>query len=562
MKKILSFALSFAMILSLFSFAAFAEESTTEVNSGSNESTISKIFSSGLYVKADPNAGLDGDVDVTLSILDGAYNLYLPGSADASKLYLSWDSSKITLSIDGIDYESGMAPIPAAGESITYTVKKNYLSLPMKICTVKGSESVEAMYITVDESRGTISDMNSDSEHETSCYGSLKLGGGKTKYMSIKGRGNSTWIMDKKPYNITIYKDEECTNKKKAEFIEGVESKKWSLLANYFDNSLLRNKVAMDLAENLGIGLETKFVDLWMNGEYLGNYLLTPKKDYNCSDDGFIIENDHIDDDDNPDQFDFPDIAEMPLKHNRINVDDIGDNAADTGCDNAYIESWFTEAWDTVLDYDSEEYQKYFDLESWAKMYLMFEVSKTYDCYAGNIIMHRDGLEDTDLLYAGPAWDYDIAFGRTLHKFFVGVDELMQVNAEGWYNDSIGECYTWIDEPVSILQGLDRHISFRQKVAEVYKEYQWAFETVDSDIATQAELIRDSANMNNAKYTANSLCADYVITPEIMSLLGTGEYALNYKVTTAWDDYVYNFREYCNKRIKWMTDNIDTIVSL
>ena len=44
--------------------------------------------------------------------------------------------------------------------------------------------------------------------------------------------------------------------------IKGVKSKKWSLVANHLDASLLRNKVAMDLACKLGIGMESRFMDV------------------------------------------------------------------------------------------------------------------------------------------------------------------------------------------------------------------------------------------------------------------------------------------------------------
>ena len=117
-------------------------------------------------------------------------------------------------------------------------------------------------------------------------------------------------------------------------------------------------------------------------------------------------------------------------------------------------------------------------------MYLMFEVSKTYDCYAGNILMHRDGMTKKDKLIAGPAWDYDIAFGRTLHKFLVGVSEPVQLNAEGWYNDGIG-FFVSGDEPVAVLQELGKHPSFMREVARVYNQYKSSFEGLEANVIKQ-----------------------------------------------------------------------------
>ena len=217
------------------------------------------------------------------------------------------------------------------------------------------------------------------------------------------------------------------------------------MIANYLDNSQMRNKIALDLASEMGIGLGARFVDIWMNGEYLGNYILTPKYDYLAPKEGYALESDQFLEPEGGDpQFHLPDTWEIGKitgdegYYNRITVKDIGSKAEKAGVNLSTIEEHFLKAWAAVRDYGSEDYQNYFDIDSWARMFLMYEVSKTYDCYAGSLHMHRDGLTDSDKLIAGPAWDYDASFGRTLHKFLVGVSEPIQLNAEGWYNDSIG----------------------------------------------------------------------------------------------------------------------------
>ena len=552
-KVLLAFCLCLALVVSVLSVSAFAADEDS--GKSKNEITLEKLLGDTLTVEQDKDAGLRGDVNVSLVDLPGNATLYLPGSADTSKLRFSWDAEGVTLSKGEKTYKSGKAPIAKAGKSIQYKVSKGSLSATLTVKTVQGSAEVDPMFLELDESKGSILSMQLDSDHETYCYGAMKMGDHKKKYISLKGRGSSTWLMPKKPYNMTIYDDETYTTKDKTELIDGVKVKKWSLLANYFDNALMRNKIAQDLASDMGIGLQTKFVDLWMNGTYLGNYLLTPKKDYGCSDDGFIIENDHQLPDGEEDTFEFPNMHTMPGKHNYLIVDEIGDNAKAAGVDTKAIEKWFTKAWDTVLDHESEAYQQYFDLDSWAKMYLMFEVSKTYDCYSGNILMHRDGMTKSDKLIAGPAWDYDIAFGRTLHKFLVGVDEATQLNAEGWYNDSIGYRVTG-DEPVSILQELGKHPSFMRHVAKVYNKYKWAFEDLDANVVKQEKILRQSAYMNNDLFGTNSLSAEYVVAPNTMAAIGTGKYKLNYKVTLTWDDYIYNLREYCQKRVLWLSDHL------
>ena len=566
MKRTLSVLLLICMFVSLFSGMAFAVEETevdaqavteTEAEAApkllaaAKESNLKAIFNSRLYVEKNEAAGLEGKVVVQLDLIGATGTLYLPGKADAAQLAFSWEDTGITVSKDGVVFESGTAPVAPAGESVTYKITKGYAFAYLTVKTVKGSAAVEPMFLELDESQGTIEAMNADETHETKCVGNVVFDG-ETRAMTMKGRGNSTWGLPKKPYNITLKKDDAL--------IPGVTAEKWSLLANYLDNSLIRNKIAMDLANQLGIGLPSRFVDIWMNGEYLGNYLMTPKSDYQAPKGGFHLENDNYVDAEDP-QFKIPgmyaigDTLNDDGYYNLMTIKKIGKDAKKAGWDAAKVEEYFTEAWNALEDFDSENYQNYFDLDSWAKMFLMYEVSKTYDCFAGSLLMHRDNVQDPNSkLVAGPAWDYDVAFGRTLHKFLVGVAEPVQLNAEGWYNDSIG--LISVDKPVSLLQELGKHASFMRAVAKVYTANQAIFEDVAPNVDRQRETIRASALMNNVLWGTHSLSADYLIAPNTMSLLGTGKYALRYEVTLTWENYVNNLREFCAKRVLWLSDHL------
>ncbi len=553
MKKLISILTIVCLIATMISGTALA--------AGESEGNGGQTPAAALYVAPNPGAGLDGRVSVSADLLGGSGTLYLPGKAAADKLCFSWDDASITLSRDGVDYSSGSAPIAAENESVTYQVKKGAVVSTVTVKTLKGSSSVEPMFLEIDESLGTIDAMNSDENHDTKCYGSVVFDD-VSKYMSIKGRGNSTWGtwgFAKKPYNITIYEDAGYQDSKKVELVKGVKTKKWSLIANFLDNSLMRNKIAMDLADELGIGMKTRFADLWMNGKYLGNYLITPKNDYNAPDGGYALENDNYLEE-GEEQFAIPGMFEIGKitgdrgYYNRMSVKDIGKEAKAQGVDTAAIEAYFLEAWNALEDFNSENYQNYFDMDSWAKMFLMYEVSKTYDCFSGSLLMHRDGLTASDKLIAGPAWDYDVSFGRTLHKFFVGVAENVQVNAEGWYNDSIG--LMAVDQPVSLFQELGKHASFMRHVAKVYNENKQSFEGAAADVDRQREILRQSAQMDAAKFGIVNVCGEYVVSPEIMSALGTGNYKLNYEFTVNWDNYVNNLKEWCTKRVLWLSDHL------
>lgn len=91
--------------------------------------------------------------------------------------------------------------------------------------------------------------------------------------IEIRGRGNSTWnqalqLNGKLPYKIKL--------DKKTDLFGFGENKHWAFLANYMDESLLRNKTSYDLAGEMGIEphLESANVEMIFNGKYAGNYQL------------------------------------------------------------------------------------------------------------------------------------------------------------------------------------------------------------------------------------------------------------------------------------------------
>lgn len=83
----------------------------------------------------------------------------------------------------------------------------------------------------------------------------------------IKGRGNSTWQADKKPYKLKLAS--------KANLLGMGKNKHWVLLSNPYDTSLSRNKLIYDLSDDMGLNaMSSRWVDVVMNGEVVGNYLL------------------------------------------------------------------------------------------------------------------------------------------------------------------------------------------------------------------------------------------------------------------------------------------------
>ena len=100
---------------------------------------------------------------------------------------------------------------------------------------------------------------------------------GKTDYQGeldeISGRGSGTWFFEKKSYNLKLNGS--------ADLLGMGAGKKWALLANVIDESHLRNKLIYDFAREIGsysgFAPNCEHVDVYLNGTYVGLYLLTEK---------------------------------------------------------------------------------------------------------------------------------------------------------------------------------------------------------------------------------------------------------------------------------------------
>lgn len=148
-----------------------------------------------------------------------------------------------------------------------YTLVARNTGLPVVRITTNGftREDIES-----DETHENWRGTNKDRPGETAHIRIEKPDGkeGLDIETEIKGRGNASWTYDKRPYALKL-------NKKKS--VLGMsESKRWILLANWKDRTLLRNDAAFWLSKKSGLPytVDGQFVELEFNGDYRGNYYL------------------------------------------------------------------------------------------------------------------------------------------------------------------------------------------------------------------------------------------------------------------------------------------------
>ena len=189
----------------------------------------------------------------------------------------------ITLEVENAAADSVTYSWKVGGEEVgtdaSYTPTEDDLMKWIAVTVRSGGESARAemffstlpvVYINTEGGQAiTSKEKYIDAEmivqgNETYNSKTTKLYSGATE---IRGRGNSTWGQPKKPYRLKL--------DKKTDLLGMGKSKHWVLLANYLDESLQRNTLAYNLSGAMGMEqMSTVFVDVVLNGDYVGNYQL------------------------------------------------------------------------------------------------------------------------------------------------------------------------------------------------------------------------------------------------------------------------------------------------
>lgn len=233
----------------------------------------------------------------------------------------------------------------------------------------------------------TISVENSD------MYAFKKESGG------IRGRGNTSFEVDKRSYKIKFNDP--------IDLFGNGEAREWTLISNHFDLSLVRNYLAYSVADAIGLDYSSsvQFVDLYLNGEYRGVYLVCDqieigknRVDITKSDEadsGYVIELDKRED---GTSFVINGIPYSIKEPNTISE-----------AQRAFVEAYFNDCFDALYGGDYEKIEALIDTESFARAYIVFEMFKCVDVGYSSFYMYKDA---GDTLRCGPVWDFDRSVGN------------------------------------------------------------------------------------------------------------------------------------------------------
>lgn len=233
---------------------------------------------------------------------------------------------------------------------------------------------------------------------QLSIRGNGKYEGLEPVSCSIRGRGNTTWTWPKKPYLIKL--------DSKASILGMPKHKRWVLLANFMDRTLMRNLVSMHVASMTSLAWTPRCVpvELVLNGKHQGSYLLieqvrVDKNRVNISEEeGYLLELDfHYDN-----EFQWKE-RNIPFAVKNPDPDEL------TAEQKTYIKNYIKEVSNVIYGNDFKDpekgYAKYLDVDSFIDEWIVYEVMCNHELgNPGSVFFHKD---KDGLLKAGPVWDFD-----------------------------------------------------------------------------------------------------------------------------------------------------------
>lgn len=243
--------------------------------------------------------------------------------------------------------------------------------------------------------------------------------------LEFKGRGHGSWTDSgpKRGYRLKF--------KDKQSLFGEAKSKHWVLLAgaNFYDTSLSKNALAFNLARDVFSNIEytssTRWVELYINGEYRGVYLFAEHvrvdegrvdidAEYGIIDTGYLIEYDAYAKEAGPEGiywFSIPGYKH-PVELKRPDPDDYDEEGISEALFRSqveFIKNYTNGVLQAALNQDYEEFIKLADIDSFVDMYILHELFKNTDTGWSSFFMYK---KPGGKLYAGPAWDFDATAGK------------------------------------------------------------------------------------------------------------------------------------------------------
>ena len=408
---------------------------------------------------------------------DGVWYLFLTSAQTVAEVELHYTGAIIMTSAGTVDVERSVVTgaftqsgdrVELTGPNATvYTVVVMQSKLPSVYIDLEGTTLNEIHADKTEKHKGnSIYIMSANDAHDLAVEDTLQ----------IQGHGSFAWQQyDKKAYEIRFHE--------KTSVLGLEEAQTWTLLANAADDSMMRSQLVYTTAEKLGMDFVPSFeyVDLWIEGEYRGTFLLGEKVE--LGDSRLNLENDagalfvsDGDDASNQNAWFLCDILNRYFAVKQIVKEEdarIQQAAADFDEDlSAFVRYLYeTPAHEITL----EKLSAMIDVDAFAKYYLIHEFTLNRESFAADLYWYQDGGDD--VIHLGPIWDFDTCMGN---------------NGEP-NTASCGDSYVLFHYLLAIPE-------FRTRTQELWEQYRPVLCGMAGEIDTLQAHIADSAAMNYARW--------------------------------------------------------------
>ena len=344
--------------------------------------------------------------------------------------------------------------------------------------------------------------------------------------VQFKVRGNTTAMVatPKKAYAFKF--------SKKKEVLGMGKGKKWVLLANYFDPTLLRNDIANTLAHELSLPYtsERQFVELWVDGSYRGCYDLyepvSEGKDRvdidiesNNGMQDFMIEYEAQRIEEDETYFTVEGLRFIASEPEGANEEQL-----------AYITSTMQGIINTMKNGTRDQIREKIDIDSFAKYYLLNEYLKTFDFDMSSVYyFYKDGK-----LYAGPAWDYDLSAGNSNDT----------LNGKR-YKEAVPTTGLFISQK-NLYRFLTDKEWFYDEVIKVYREHYPFFSSISAD----GGLLDSEYNEYHSIFERNYSRGVWTISLKINIMKPP---------LSTYEENLYYLKNWYEERNAWLTDYFDPL---
>ena len=421
-----------------------------------------------------PNESIVNEISI-FDANDGNYYVFLPSYADMERMKVSVPAGE-NICIGDKPLSDNMSCCEFDLET-PYALSTN----GQKIATLWFLQSANVAAMHIDTATGGMKYIHRDKNYEESASVTLCTADGRIDYYSeesiLKGRGNATWGYDKRPYSLTLPAD--------SDLLDMGAATNWILLANAYDETNLNNKLVLEIASRVGLEWtpESKWIDVYLNGEYNGLYLLAEKVE--------IHENRlHID----PASGDFLckidlndrwDTLRNPFLTASGRTVEISSPEKLTKSETDRIKQLVNQMEQNVLSDKNLQNSTIIDLDSWVCRYLIDEISGNIDSdMASSYFYCSNGV-----FFSGPIWDYDKVLGNCSRN-----QEPCAFIARNFQKSS-----AFLSPYYSTLYDNE---SFFSRIQDIYlTEFRPVLQQMlESEIDIYAEYINKSAQMNSLRW--------------------------------------------------------------